>query len=257
MVSAPQVEIFRQPMGADSILLVSRRAVLGAMLSAAASPVAKARPVVAEAFDSFWLWAGVRSQPVIDRAKTLYCLQGEVVPTRKGQAVLVAQAGASPHRRSAQIWLTYRVNTLDWPPDLFDGILRRLARWRLAGQPAIGLQIDFDSGTHHLDRYARFLQALRERLPPDYKLSITGLLDWSSKLSRRDLASLAEVADEIVLQTYQGRRTIPDYRSYIDRLASLHMPFKIGLVQHGEWDAPEGLDSNPLFQGYVVFLVNS
>jgi hypothetical protein len=54
----------------------------------------------------------------------------------------------------------------------------------------------------------------------------------------------------------QGRRTIPNYAAYLNRLDRLTFPFKIGLIQGGDWQAPADLASNPWFRGYVVFLKN-
>jgi len=246
-------------MGEDTVLLVKRRTALG-LIAGAFMPLgsAQAGPVDAGDYDAFWLWAGVTSQPVLAGARSLYFLQGEVgVPRRRGEGVrLVAQSGASPHLRSGQIWLAYRASTLDWPPVVYGQILARLERWRAAGQPVTGLQIDFDSGTRQLAHYGRFLADLRARLPADYRLSITGLLDWSSQAGPTELASLRETVDEIVLQTYQGRHTIANYQAYVASLARLRIPFKVGLVQGGEWQAPAGLADNPWFRGYVVFLLN-
>jgi len=59
-----------------------------------------------------------------------------------------------------------------------------------------------------------------------------------------------------VLQIYQGRHSIPGYERYLARLDRFRIPFRIGLPQGGEWDAPEGLEANPMFRGYVVFLLN-
>jgi len=246
-------------MGADTVLLVNRRTALGLIAAALVAPGrAVAAPVVATDHDSFWLWAGVTSQPVLAKARSLYFLQGEVVqPRRPGAGIrLVAQRGAAPHAHPGQIWLTYRVSTLDWPQPVYDQIFARLERWRAAGQPVTGLQIDFDSGTRQLERYGRFLRDLRARLPAGYRLSITGLLDWSSQAGPTELAALRSTIDEIVLQTYQGRRTISNYRAYVASLMRLRIPFKIGLVQGGEWQAPAGLAENPWFRGYVVFLLN-
>ena len=246
-------------MGEDAVLLVNRRAALG-LIAGAFIPLgsAQAGPVDAADYDAFWLWAGVTSQPVLAGARSLYFLQGEVgLPRRRGEGVrLVAQSGASPHVRAGQIWLAYRASTLDWPPAVYGQVLARLERWRAAGQPVTGLQIDFDSGTRQLAHYGRFLADLRARLPAGYRLSITGLLDWSSQASAAEIAALRETVDEIVLQTYQGRHTIANYRAYVASLVRLRIPFKIGLVQGGEWQAPAGLAGNPWFRGYVVFLLN-
>jgi len=120
----------------------------------------------------------------------------------------------------------------------------------------VGLQIDFDAHTRRLGEYAAFLAALRSRLPADYRLSITGLLDWSSQGDSAALDALGGVVDEVVLQTYQGRHTIPSYQAYMASLDRLTVPFRIGLAEGGDWAAPPGLAANPWFRGYVVFLNN-
>jgi len=221
---------------------------------------AGARPEIVDAadYDAFWLWAGVTPQPVLAQARSLYILQGQIAAPRsgKGPAVLIAQGGAIPRLRRGEAWIVYRAHTLDWTPRIYDQILTRISRWRQAGDPVAGVQIDFDARTRHLDKYGAFLRDLRARLPAYCRLSITGLLDWSSQGDPAALDALAGVVDEVVLQTYQGHRTIPGYDAYLDRLGRLKVPFKIGLVQGGEWRAPAALAANPRFRGYVVFLRN-
>ena len=59
-------------MGADTVLLVNRRAALGLIAGAFVPPgSAQAEPVVAADYEQFWLWAGVTSQPVLARARSL------------------------------------------------------------------------------------------------------------------------------------------------------------------------------------------
>ncbi len=82
------------------------------------------------------------------------------------------------------------------------------------------------------------------------------MLDWSSQGDPAALDSLAGVVDEVVLQTYQGRHTIPGYEAYMARLGRVKLPFKIGLVEGGDWSAPASILANPWFRGYVVFLTN-
>jgi hypothetical protein len=152
--------------------------------------------------------------------------------------------------------MVVRVETLRWPPQLYDQLLVQLERWRAAGNNVIGIQIDFDARTRHLENYAGFLAGLRARLPADCRLGITGLLDWSANGDPAGLDALAGVVDEVVLQIYQGRRVIPGYAGYLARLDRLKLPFRIGLLQNGEWRPPPGLETNPNFGGYVVFLTN-
>ena len=174
-----------------------------------------AQPSIVDAsrYDTFWLWAGVVPQPALAHARTIYLLDAEVRP---GKARLISQRPALPHVQHAEVWMVVRVETLDWTPGLYAQVLADLERWRKAGNRIAGLQIDFDAQTRHLARYAAFLKDLRRRLPADDKLSITGLLDWSSHGDPEGLRELAGSVDEVVLQIYQGKHVIPGYRLYLE-----------------------------------------
>lgn len=215
-----------------------------------------AATVNAEDHHAFWLWAGVRPQPVLAQAQTLYLLQGQIDPAGSDGRGLLRAQGPAAGPLQAELWLVYRAHTLDWPDSLVPQLLARVERWRRHGTRVRGIQIDFDAGTRHLARYASFLEALRQRLPADCGLSITGLLDWGSNGDPQVLNRLADSLDEVVVQTYQGRHSIGDRQRYLPGIARLRLPFRIGLVQHGDWQAPAGLEQNPWFRGYVVFLLN-
>ncbi len=220
---------------------------------------ATAGTVNAADYDAFWLWAGVAPQPALAKARSLYILQGQVGfspldSTASGH--LIAQGGAMPRLHRGEVWIVYRVHTLNWRPQIYAQILAQWRRWRDGGVPVVGIQIDFDARTRHLDDYRAFLRDLRQRLPAGCKLGITGLLDWSSQGDSATLNGLGSVVDEIVLQTYQGRRTLPGYAAYLASLERLKVPFKIGLAEGGDWSAPPELARNPQFRGYVVFLEN-
>lgn len=186
-------------------------------------------------------------------ARRIYLLYGEV--SRHG-GTLLAQRPATPRLNTPELWMVVRVETLDWAPATYSQLTAALARWRAAGNRVAGVQIDFDAATHGLEGYARFLEALRAQLPRELKLGVTGLLDWSANGDPRGLDALAGAVDEVVLQIYQGRRVIPGYQRYLARLDRMKLPFRIGLVQGGEWQAPAGLETNPMFRGYVIFLLN-
>jgi hypothetical protein len=230
------------------------RALFAALLFALLTTPAAAAPTDAAEYDAFFLWAGVKPQPVLADARRLYLLQGQVDDSDPVR--LIAQRPAVPRILHAEVWMVVRVETLDWPDPVYSQVLAALARWRAAGNEVVGLQIDFDAGTRHLERYASFLADLRRRLPGEYRLSITGLLDWSSNGDPAGLAALGGVVDEVVLQIYQGRRVIPGYAGYLAALGRLQVPFRIGLLQGGDWEAPDHLARNSWFRGYVVFLVN-
>lgn len=212
------------------------------------------QPVEAKDYDAFWLWAGVRPQPVLAKASRIYLLYAELL-ARQPQALSPRRAGW-PRVDHADVWMVIRVETLDWAPNLTAQILYALGQWKRAGSRVVGLQIDFDAQTLHLDRYASFLKTLRQDLPADLGLSITGLMDWATQGEGDDLSSIAGVVDEMVIQSYQGRRTIPDVDRYLGRLDRLPMPFRVGLVQGGTWTHRPDIEALENFRGYVVFLLN-
>lgn len=230
-------------------------ALIFALLSLASCKPAPQAVVDATRYNSFWLWAGVKPQPVLASAARVYVLEAQV-DDGPGGPQWVQQRAATPKTSGPEIWLALRVHTLAWTPAIEQRLESRLADWRAAGNHVVGVQIDFDARTRHLDGYAAFLKQLRATLPKDMKLSITGLLDWSANGDPDQLAAIATSVDEVVLQVYQGRRTIPGYQGYLAQLKRMRQPFRIGLVQGGEWREPEGLQSNRWFRGYVVFLVN-
>ncbi|MBX9884263.1 MAG: DUF3142 domain-containing protein [Novosphingobium sp.] len=213
----------------------------------------EAPPVDPADHDQFFLWAGVPPPPAVKRARELYILGGEI---RRGGPVRLADMRAGvPHLGGPKVWLTVRTERLDWDAQVWDAVRAMLARWRAAGNRLEGLQIDFDAATPGLTRYRAFLEHVRRELPRGTRLSITGLLDWSANGDPEELARLGGLVDEVVIQTYQGRRTIPGYAawfSHIDRLPLLH---KIALVEGGAWTPPAALARDRRFAGYVVFLL--
>ena len=235
------------------------RALLLALLLIAATPVAAADGIVRAAdYDAYWLWAGVRARPELDKARTVYLLQGEIGADRAGGAVrLKAQGGAAPGPHAPALWLAYRVRSLDWGPEIAAAISHRLVLWRAEPGRVIGVQMDFDASTRGLKGYVAFLRALRQALPADCALSVTGLMDWASQASPEDLDDLSGTVDEVIFQTYRGRETVADIDAYLARLDRVRIPFRLGLAEGAAWSPPAGLALNPHFQGYVVFLRNA
>lgn len=183
----------------------------------------------------------------------LYILGGEI--RRSGPVRLVDMRAGVPRSLKAKVWLVVRAERLDWDAQTWRGIAGMLARWRAAGNRVEGLQIDFDAATAGLGGYRAFLEDVRRRLPPETRLSITGLLDWSANGEPEALTALAGLVDEVVIQTYQARTTIPGYAAYFRHIDRLPIPHKIALVEGGEWTAPEALARDRRFAGYVVFLL--
>ena len=64
--------------------------------------------------------------------------------------------------------------------------------------------------------------------------------------------------DELVIQTYQGTRTVPRYQAYLPAMAHLTIPFQGRGWWDGEWDPAwqTTLAASPTTPGEVVFLLN-
>lgn len=230
---------------------------LWALVMVLLAPAVKAQ-VLAEDYRQFWLWGGVHPQAALDRATDVYVLQGEVM--RAGDQALLQVQGATPTLFPVErVWLVYRVRSLDWSPRVIAGVVNQWQYWKTTGTHMEGIQLDFDARTYHLAAYADFLRELRRQLPRDAKLSITGLLDWTKTGDVGALNGLRGTLDEMVVQTYKGRSTVPDYARYLSSLSALRIPFKVGLVQGGAWDPvwQARLGKLAFYRGEVVFLVNA
>ncbi|QGM46324.1 DUF3142 domain-containing protein [Methylocystis heyeri] len=226
-----------------------------ALLGPAASAGAESEVRAAD-YDAYWLWAGVRSRPGLEAAKTLYLLQGEIAEDASGAVRLRAQGATEPGPHRPRLWLVYRVRSLAWRPEVVAGVRRRFALWRAQPGDVAGVQVDFDASTRGLQQYTAFLRELRSALPPDCALSVTGLMDWASQARPEDIDALAGSVDELVFQTYRGRETVPDIDAYVARLKRLHTPFRLGLAEGAQWRSADALAAHPYFRGYVVFLRN-
>lgn len=210
-------------------------------------------PAEDERASAYFLWAGVQPPAELADAETVYVLSGEV--RADDPARLVSLRPQVPQGGGSDIWMVVRAERLDWDDAVYRQIERDMARWGTRNT-LVGLQVDFDAATLGLDGYAEFLADLRQRLPGRYALSVTGLMDWSAHGDPAALARLGGVVDEIVVQTYQGRHTIPGHRQYLDSLRDLPLPYRIGVVRDGEWRAPGWLEDDPEYRGEVVFLTN-
>lgn len=231
-------------MGAKAQILL----VIGALLLTSGAGAG----VNAAHYQAFWLWSGVTPTPEMKNAHTVYLHQGEI--NAGGNRVTFQKMGLPVSKlHFPALWLTVRFTTLDVPTPVLQRLARLLENWRNAGNQVTGLQVDFDAATQRLDLYAAFLHRLRAEIPRDYALGVTGLLDWA-KTGEVDVINALPV-DELVVQTYQGRKTVTQYADYLPALNKIRIPFKIGVVQHGEWDEQRAPLHSRWYRGTVVFML--
>ena len=203
-------------MGTITEILLVMRALFLFLLLQFSVCVSAQQLVDATQYTSFWLWAGVKPQSVLAKANEVYILQGQI-SQQADKTVFIPQGIRVPRLKTPVIWLAYRVETLHWSQAIFRQINQQIIQWKQANNQVYGIQIDFDARTLRLKEYTSFLMTLRQQLPTNIHLSITGLLDWSSNSTPEDLSGLNNVVDEVVIQTYQGKQTIPDYQNYLNK----------------------------------------
>jgi len=225
----------------------------------ACQPTRSATSIIdAKNFDSFWIWGEIQSAPYLNKAKELYILQGEIRYSKQRRSSILTPQGVAVLKLPDQkIWLVFRTHHLDWNEQNYQAVFKRLEHWRNQGNQVQGVQIDFDSRTNNLKEYALFLEKLRKKLHAHYQLSITGLLDWTNFKDQKTLGIFKKNIDELVIQTYQGTSTIPNYPEYLKHISAMQLPYKIGFVQNGLRQKALDDHNNPHFKGYVIFLLRS
>jgi hypothetical protein len=102
-------------------------------------------------------------------------------------------------------WLVYRYERQGVPGlpaagKLAEDIYSLEAEARQRNLHLVGLQLDIDSPTSNLPRYAEFLAGVRKGLPAGFEISITALLDWFRGGTAID--EVIKQVDEFVPQFY-------------------------------------------------------
>lgn len=243
---------------AAGLLLVSMGWILRSAVLCCLLPIASAQSdnrVQAGRYAEFWVWGGVDASRVAGFCQRFYLLQGDIAGSAENP--VFRRQGIPAANQLGEVVLVYRLNVLAWNEAIRRIVLNHILAWESRGNTVAGIQLDFDAATKNLSQYSEYLRTVRQNLPTQYRLSVTGLMDWASQGQPADLKNLHGVVDEIVFQTYQGRHTVPNYSAYIRALSHLPFAFKVGLVEGGNWDKQHELTlrQSPYFQGFVVFLL--
>jgi hypothetical protein len=202
--------------------------------------------------DAYWIWAGIEVPPEVQTAP-LYFYQGLL--SEDAQGPRFNRRGYYPYpTTSPELYLVFRLETLDPSPRFPEAIVRLCAEWEQKGNPVSGVQLDFDAPSAQLLRYSTFLQTFRERLPRRYRLSVTGLGDWLFSAEDDALTQISAATDEVVFQLYQKRRPLPDQAKYLEKLRHLTFPFKLGQLD----STPDkiALNDTPYYHGSIFFIQN-
>ncbi|WP_085901341.1 DUF3142 domain-containing protein [Kiloniella majae] len=167
-----------------------------------------------------WVWAGQslddkdqNQQKFIDNCETLK-LTCKVGVTR----VLVRSWGydtgqkSIPHQspksfpNTEKLILTYRMEKRVGAREIVAFINRDINIWKRAGRNIIGVEIDYDSPSSKLNDYRLWLQTVKNQIPADVSIRITGLPTWYED-NRKGAKKLAATVAEVSLMFYRQKQT--------------------------------------------------
>jgi hypothetical protein len=158
----------------------------------------------------FWFWNGssALNPPPVSVPDVLYVEVGSIredprSSTKPGWVVWSSLPEELPAAR--EYWLVFRCESRRVPDagfaaELAKGVPSLAAEAARRNLPVRGVQLDMDSPTGSLEKYANLLHDFKKRLPPGYELSITALPDWFRDGTAIDRV-VAEI-DEFVPQFY-------------------------------------------------------
>lgn len=202
----------------------------------------------------FWLWPGAKL-PHTSGIDRLYLLQGFFAARNHPTRFIDQGHNATPLKNIKELMLVYRLDALQPAANIVAQFHKDAQGWMQNGNNIIGIQLDFDSATGNIKEYNLFLQEIRQALAAKFQLSITGLMDWIN------VPFALTTANEVVLQTYQGKHSVAQLERYLTHLQRIQhtMPidFKLGIVQGATLplEITDSLNSNPRYRGQVIFLL--
>lgn len=166
--------------------------------------------------------------------------------------------GVRPFRvqkSTCDLILTYRFDDLV-PVEMVAARFRVHRRvWQDELNRVAGLQVDFDSPSAGLGAYAQWLHDLRNVLPIETAVSITGLPDWLVSAPPQELQALASEADFIAFMMYRGTTPVQDPASYYTVLRKSDVRFKIGLLPTQDRDQQIAqVRNSPGYLGTSIFI---
>jgi hypothetical protein len=206
--------------------------------------------------NAYWIWSGINYPGKIPKKSLLYIHQGTLL-NKKGSFYFQRQGLGLSVLKDHPIYLTIRIQHLYFNQAFITNLIVLLQRWQRRGNQVLGLQLDFDSPTNKLEKYADFLSWVRQILPKQYRLSITGLADWASQKNTEVIKKISQNADEIIFQLYNGQSAIPHLDLYLNRLINTKSNFKLGLLEKMNTDhnTYKKIFANQNFQGIVKFII--
>lgn len=205
---------------------------------------------------SYWVWPTIGYGPLdAEVSGPQYLFQGTIHDSHG--RLHFDRGGIFPALHGpAHVSIVLRIEGVLPDADFVAGIARQVAhRWEEMGTQVDGVQLDFDAPAAGLDQYGQLLGQVRQALPRQYRFSITGLGSWLFDAPASVREAISSHVDYVAFQFYQGSHPLRDPARYLNRLLSLNINFKIGLLPfqaNAAW-LPSFI-MTPKFKGYMYFL---
>lgn len=166
----------------------------------------RSQPPPAKWTTGFWLWQGRSDSAAssVEKPDVLYVHVGGFTPAASPY-FYAGLPEVLPEAR--EYWLVFRFER-QGVPDLraVPVLIRTVNLLRDSAQvrhlKLAGVQLDIDSPTNALPRYAAFIHEVRKGLAPGLEISITALLDWFR--DGTEIAGVIQETDEFVPQFYDA-----------------------------------------------------
>ena len=102
--------------------------------------------------------------------------------------------------------MVYRAHTLRWTPQIYQAVLNQVQRWKRAGNPVVGIKIDFDARTRYLDEYQNYQHghSLSER--QQFVGELTG--ERRDGLAEVEVKNRFQRGDSVELMTPRGNLSL-------------------------------------------------
>ena len=162
------------------------------------------QPPPAKWTTGFWFWQGSSADTVspAEKPDVLFVHVG-TISQKTSQYFYAGLPEDLPEAR--EYWLVFRserqgVPDLEAAPILIRDVNRLRDTAQMRHLKIAGVQLDIDSPTSTLARYAAFIREVRKGLAPGLEISITALLDWFR--DGTEIADLIKETDEFVPQFY-------------------------------------------------------
>lgn len=188
------------------LLLIGTRGLSGCVASSQSPPVH---------WDTgFWFWQGSSLDPaysgetvdvIFVQVGTISLDSGRRLPAESAEQWNSYGQWPDQMPPARDYWLVYRYERQGVPGlpaamKLAEEISRLRAEARERNFHVVGIQLDIDSPTSALPRYAEFLREVRKDIPAGFEISITALLDWFR--SGTAIEDVIQQVDEFVPQFY-------------------------------------------------------